>query len=239
MLKVLLGIVYMDQGQSIVESHAFDVLRSSLSGTIHHDVRATWLDKPMQWGDYTIRNHEHAVYFECEDAKILLAASPFLAQGSVLKFNHSIVSFPNAASVGMAVRDHHPKTSNKKPANHPMHPSGEVGRFQMDNLSSPPGDWLPSSCSVRMARYSSPTTTAGCSVARPRNHCGVRSQERLVGLQFGGMTQTPDQNIQADREQSNDAGSTTGQQIRPVLFNCPPCLTAPGRHLSHPTAGRI
>ncbi|TWU35612.1 hypothetical protein V7x_55950 [Crateriforma conspicua] len=25
--------------------------------------------------------------------------------------------------------------------NHPMHPSGEVGRFQMDNLSSPPGDW--------------------------------------------------------------------------------------------------
>lgn len=22
-----------------------------------------------------------------------------------------------------------------------MHPSGEVGRFQMDNLSSPPGDW--------------------------------------------------------------------------------------------------
>src|SRR3972149_2702704 len=27
------------------------------------------------------------------------------------------------------------------PANNPMHPSGEVGRFQMDNLSSPPGDW--------------------------------------------------------------------------------------------------
>jgi hypothetical protein len=22
-----------------------------------------------------------------------------------------------------------------------MHPSGEVGRFQMDNLLSPPGDW--------------------------------------------------------------------------------------------------
>ncbi len=27
------------------------------------------------------------------------------------------------------------------PANNPMHPSGEVGRFQIDNLSSPPGDW--------------------------------------------------------------------------------------------------
>lgn len=23
----------------------------------------------------------------------------------------------------------------------PMHPSGEVGRFEMDSLSSPPGDW--------------------------------------------------------------------------------------------------
>jgi hypothetical protein len=23
-----------------------------------------------------------------------------------------------------------------------MHPSGKVGRFQMDNLSSPPGDWV-------------------------------------------------------------------------------------------------
>lgn len=70
MLKVLFGIVYMDQGQSIVESQAFDVIRSSLSGTIHHDVQATWLDKPMQWGDSTIRNHEHAVYFECDNNKI-------------------------------------------------------------------------------------------------------------------------------------------------------------------------
>jgi hypothetical protein len=26
-------------------------------------------------------------------------------------------------------------------ANEEMHPSGEVGRFQLDNLSSPPGDW--------------------------------------------------------------------------------------------------
>jgi hypothetical protein len=29
----------------------------------------------------------------------------------------------------------------KNAGNHPMHPSGEVGRFQMDNRSSPPGDW--------------------------------------------------------------------------------------------------
>jgi hypothetical protein len=25
--------------------------------------------------------------------------------------------------------------------NNPMHPSGEVGRFEIDNFSSPPGDW--------------------------------------------------------------------------------------------------
>ena len=31
--------------------------------------------------------------------------------------------------------------SRPEAGNHPMHPSGEVGRFQMDNLSSPPGDW--------------------------------------------------------------------------------------------------
>jgi hypothetical protein len=30
-----------------------------------------------------------------------------------------------------------PKTPSD---NNPMHPSGEVGRFRMDNLSSPPGD---------------------------------------------------------------------------------------------------
>ena len=30
---------------------------------------------------------------------------------------------------------------SRRSGNKPMHPSGEVGRFQMDNLSSPPGDW--------------------------------------------------------------------------------------------------
>jgi hypothetical protein len=29
-----------------------------------------------------------------------------------------------------------------------MHPSGEVGRFQMDNLSSPPGDWCRSAAEI-------------------------------------------------------------------------------------------
>jgi len=29
-----------------------------------------------------------------------------------------------------------------------MHPSGEVGRFQMDNLSSPPGDWCRSAVKI-------------------------------------------------------------------------------------------
>jgi HNH endonuclease len=81
MVKVLMGIIYMDQGQSVVSSSSFDVLRSSLGGTLHPNIAYTWLEKPMTWGDSTVKNHEHAVYFKCVDQKLFLAGVALFGTG--------------------------------------------------------------------------------------------------------------------------------------------------------------
>lgn len=81
MIKVLLGIIYMDQGQSVVSSSSFDVLRSSLSGMLHPDIAFKWLDKPMTWENSTVKNHEHAVYFECVDRDIFRAGVALFGTG--------------------------------------------------------------------------------------------------------------------------------------------------------------
>lgn len=81
MVKVLLGIIYFDQGQPVVSQFAFDVIRSSLGGILHPDIVYTWLDKPMTWGDSIIKNHEHAVYFECVDQKLFRAGVALFGTG--------------------------------------------------------------------------------------------------------------------------------------------------------------
>jgi hypothetical protein len=81
MLKVLLGLIYMDQGQRAVSSSAFDVVRSSLGGTLHPAIAYSWLDKPMTWGNSTIQNHEHAVYFECIDQEAFRAGVALFGTG--------------------------------------------------------------------------------------------------------------------------------------------------------------
>ncbi len=85
MVKVLLGMIYLDQGQRVVSSASFDVLRSSLAGTLHPNLTYTWLDKPMVWDGSTIKNHEHAVYFECVDRKLFRAGVALFGTGITLQ----------------------------------------------------------------------------------------------------------------------------------------------------------
>jgi hypothetical protein len=67
MIKVLLGIIYIDQGIDVLRGKSFDVLRYCLNGALHPLINYRWLDEPMVWGNSTVKNHEHAVYFECPE----------------------------------------------------------------------------------------------------------------------------------------------------------------------------
>lgn len=88
MLKILLGIIFLDQGQTVVASSAFNVIRSSLGGTVHPDITFTWLDKPMRWEDSTVRNHEHAVYFECTDGSLFRGGVALFGTGIKFKISN-------------------------------------------------------------------------------------------------------------------------------------------------------
>lgn len=94
MLKILLGMMYLDQGKSIVSSSAFDAIRSSLTGTIHADIQFAWLDKQMRWGDRTIRNHEHGVYFESAKAQELHAGVALFGTGIQFRIHPFKVAVP-------------------------------------------------------------------------------------------------------------------------------------------------
>ncbi len=81
MLKILLGIIYLDQGQKIVSHSAFDIIRLSLGGRLQGNIAFTWLDKPMVWGDSIIKNHEHAVYFEYGNQRLFRAGVALFGTG--------------------------------------------------------------------------------------------------------------------------------------------------------------
>ena len=94
MVKVLLGIIYVDQGQQVVSSPAFDVIRSSLSGSLHPAIAYTWLDGPMIWDDLIIKNHEHAVYFECVDQNLFRAGVALFGTGITFQIQDFGCSLP-------------------------------------------------------------------------------------------------------------------------------------------------
>lgn len=73
LVKILLGMIYMDQGEDVVSAPAFNAIRFCLSGTLHETVACNWLDSPMTWDDSTVRNHEHAIWFECSASGIFKA----------------------------------------------------------------------------------------------------------------------------------------------------------------------
>jgi hypothetical protein len=87
-VKVLLGIVYMDQGVSTLSSAAFDRFRSSLSGELFPDIEFVWLDHPMAWGDSTVGKDEHAVYFECVDKMNFRGGVSLFGIGATISVSH-------------------------------------------------------------------------------------------------------------------------------------------------------
>jgi len=87
-VKVLLGVVYMDQGIPVLSSAAFDRFRSSLYGNLSPDIEFDWLDHPMAWGDSTVGKNEHAVYFECVDTRHFRAGVSLFGIGATISVSH-------------------------------------------------------------------------------------------------------------------------------------------------------
>ncbi|MCB9076639.1 MAG: hypothetical protein H6631_03555 [Anaerolineaceae bacterium] len=87
LIKILLGMIYFDQGPSVVSSPSFDVLRNCLSGQVDSLVTFQWLDSPIVTDGVTIKNHQHAVFYGCPDGKTFEASVILFGTGVTFRIN--------------------------------------------------------------------------------------------------------------------------------------------------------
>lgn len=64
MVKILLGMIYLNEKREIVQSPSFDILREALQGIIPRKLKYKWSKKKIK-----LENHEHYIEYGCEKAK--------------------------------------------------------------------------------------------------------------------------------------------------------------------------
>ena len=95
LVKILLGMVYIDQGPDVVSSPAFDVLRSCLTTGLDERVNYGWIEGKVQWGGSVVENYQHAFWFECPEEKTFKGGVVLFGVGIKFSIDDFGVVLPN------------------------------------------------------------------------------------------------------------------------------------------------
>jgi hypothetical protein len=95
LVKILLATVYIDLGQDVVSSPAFDVLRSCLTVGLHERTDYAWIDGKVRWGDSVVENHQHAFWFESPEGKTFKGGVVLFGVGIKFSIDNFGVALPN------------------------------------------------------------------------------------------------------------------------------------------------
>lgn len=86
MVKIVLGCIYSNQGEKIVSSSSFDILRSCLSGKMQSSIHFKWLSQENILQNRFGRKRkqkEHIIWYECPDGKKFNAGVSLWQRGTI------------------------------------------------------------------------------------------------------------------------------------------------------------